>query len=140
MTDVVIDRSCGPEGCEIDWLASPRVEVDADPVAFTKFATDAGWGDGLPLVPPTESRVREFVQASGRFPDDLLGAVPPRNGRATVEKVAVNAVMAGAPPAYWDELTEPQQAALLHPSHHTSTHHTTPHLITQVYQPHLEEV
>ena len=98
MTDVVIDRSCGPEGCEIDWLASPRVEVDADPVAFTKFATDAGWGDGLPLVPPTESRVREFVQASGRFPDDLLGAVPPRNGRATVEKVAVNAVMAGAPP------------------------------------------
>ena len=30
MTEPVIDRSCGPEGCEIDWLASPRVEVDAE--------------------------------------------------------------------------------------------------------------
>ncbi len=94
----VIDRDCGPEGCEIEWLASPRVEVDADATAFTRFATDSGWGDGLPLVPPTEGLVRAFVRASGRFPDEHLGDLPPRNGRATVEKVAVNAVMAGAPP------------------------------------------
>jgi len=90
---------CGPEGCTIDWLTSERIEVDDDPVAFQKLATDAGWGDGLPLVPPTESRVREHVAASGRFPDEVLALVPPRNGRGTVEKVAVNAVMAGAPPA-----------------------------------------
>ncbi len=97
MTEGVIDRDCGPEGCEIDWLASPRVEVSADVTAFTQFATDAGWGDGLPLVPPTEALVREYVSASGRFPDEHLGDLPPRNGRCTVEKVAVNAVMAGAP-------------------------------------------
>jgi hypothetical protein len=90
---------CGPEGCEIDWLASPRVDVDDDPVAFQKFATDAGWGDGLPLIPPREALVREFVAASGRFPDELVAELPPRNGRCTVEKVAVNAVMAGAPAA-----------------------------------------
>ena len=96
---MTIDRSCGPEGCEIDWLVSRRHEVDADPVAFTKFATDAGWGDGLPLVPPTEQRVRAHVRASGRFPDAHLGDLPPRNGRASVEKLAVNAVMAGAPAA-----------------------------------------
>jgi hypothetical protein len=90
---------CGPEGCEIDWLASPRVEVDDDPVAFQKFATDAGWGDGLPLIPPREASVREFVAASGRFPDELIAELPPRNGRCTVEKIAVNAVMAGAPAA-----------------------------------------
>ncbi len=65
--------------------------------AFLKLATDAGWGDGLPLIPPTEARVRDHVAASGRFPDELLAALPPRQGRATVEKVAVNAVMAGAP-------------------------------------------
>ena len=94
---VNIDRDCGPEGCEIEWLASPRVEVDADPVAFARFATDSGWGDGLPLVPPTEERVREHVRASGRFPDEVLGVLPPRNGRASVEKLAVHAVMAGAP-------------------------------------------
>src|SRR4051795_2220255 len=86
---------CGPEGCTIDWLVSERIEVDDDPVAFQKLATDAGWGDGLPLVPPTEARVRELVAASGRFPDEVIADVPPRNGRATVEKVAVNAVMAG---------------------------------------------
>ena len=88
---------CGPEGCTIEWLASNRLEVDDDPAAFQKLATDAGWGDGLPLVPPSEDRVRRYVAASGRFPDEHLGDLPPRGGRATVEKLAINAVMAGAP-------------------------------------------
>jgi hypothetical protein len=92
------DRSCGPSGCEVAWLTSARLDVaDDDVVAFTKLATDAGWGDGLPLVPPTETRVREWCAASERFPEDLLAELPPRNGRCTVEKVAVNAVLAGAP-------------------------------------------
>jgi hypothetical protein len=89
---------CGPEGCELDWLTSARLEVDDDPVAFQKLATDAGWGDGLPLIPPTEGRVREHLVASGRFPDECLAELPPRNGRCTVEKLAVNAVMAGSAP------------------------------------------
>ena len=97
MPDSTIDRSCGPSECQIEWLASERIEVDDDPVAFTKFATDAGWGDGLPLIPPREDRVREYVAASGRFPDELIAELPPRRGRCTVEKIAVNAVMAGAP-------------------------------------------
>ncbi|MEP6624006.1 MAG: hypothetical protein ABJC79_06170 [Acidimicrobiia bacterium] len=89
---------CGPEGCTIDWLTSARLDVDDDPDAFRQLATDAGWGDGLPLIPPTEERVRRFVASSGRFPEAVLSDLPPRNGRCTVEKVAVNAVMAGAPP------------------------------------------
>jgi hypothetical protein len=92
-------RDCGPEGCEIDWLSSARLDVDPDPVEFQKLATDAGWGDGLPLVPPTEDRVRAHVAASGRFPEEHLADLPPRNGRCTVEKVGVNAVLAGAPAA-----------------------------------------
>ena len=92
------DRSCGPSGCEVTWLTSARLEVlDDEVVAFTKLATDAGWGDGLPVVPPTEERVREWCAASGRFPEELLAEIPPRNGRCTVEKLAVNAVLAGAP-------------------------------------------
>jgi len=94
---VTIERDCGPEGCELDWLVSPRLEVENDPIAFTKFATEAGWGDGLPLLPPDEGRVRDHVAASGRFPDEHLGDLPPRSGRCSVEKVAINAVMAGAP-------------------------------------------
>ena len=79
MADSAIDRSCGPSGCQIDWLTSPRVDTDVDAIAFTKFATDAGWGDGLPLVPPVEEFVREYVAASNHFPDDLLAELPPRN-------------------------------------------------------------
>ena len=98
MPDSIGDRSCGPSGCEVTWLTSARLDVaDDDVVAFTKLATDAGWGDGLPVIPPTEARVREWCAASGRFPDDLLAELPPRNGRCTVEKLAVNAVLAGAP-------------------------------------------
>jgi len=96
-SEIATRVDCGPDGCTIDWLASERIEVDDDPVAFTKLGTDAGWGDGLPLIPPTEGRVREYVAASGRFPDECLAELPPRGGRATVEKLAINAVMAGAP-------------------------------------------
>ena len=98
MTSEIASRvDCGPDGCTIDWLASERIEIDDDPVEFQKLATDAGWGDGLPLIPPTEDRVRAHMAASGRFPDELLAVLPPRNGRCTVEKLAINAVMAGAP-------------------------------------------
>ena len=97
MPETTGDRSCGPSGCEVSWLTSARLDVgDDDVVAFTKLATDAGWGDGLPVVPPTEERVREWCAASGRFPEQLLAELPPRNGRCTVEKLAVNAVLAGA--------------------------------------------
>jgi hypothetical protein len=91
-------RDCGPEGCEIDWLSSRRHEVDLDIMAFTRFAMEKGWGDGLPLVPPTEERVRDHLAASGRYPDEVIAELPPMRADCTVEKLAVNAVMAGAPP------------------------------------------
>src|SRR2546423_10367398 len=59
-----------------------------------------GVTDGLPVVPPTRARVARAIAASGRGPDELVGLVPPNYGRATVEKVAVNAVMAGCRPEY----------------------------------------
>jgi hypothetical protein len=59
-----------------------------------------GVTDGLPVVPPTLARVQAAVRASGRDGGDLIGQVAPRLGRATVEKVAINAVMAGCRPEY----------------------------------------
>jgi hypothetical protein len=56
--------------------------------------------DGLPVVPPTPERVARAVAASGRAGDELVALVPPNYGRATVEKIAVNAVMAGCRPEY----------------------------------------
>jgi hypothetical protein len=59
---------------------------------------DRGFSDGLPLVPPTPERVVEMLDATSRDAQELVGVVPPYDGQATVEKVAINAVMAGCPP------------------------------------------
>src|SRR5213594_4951472 len=59
-----------------------------------------GVSDGLPVVPPTRARVSRAVHASGRDAGELIAEVPPNYGRATVEKIAINAVMAGCRPEY----------------------------------------
>ncbi len=56
---------------------------------------DRGLTDGLPVVPPTPERVVAMLAHTARDPRELVGVVPPYGGEATVEKVAVNAVMAG---------------------------------------------
>ncbi len=95
---VVNLRDCGPQGCELDWLSSRRHEAEADDVMeFTRFAMDKGWGDGLPLIPPTEARVRAFLARNNRYADEVICSLPPVNADCTVEKIAINAVMAGAP-------------------------------------------
>ena len=61
---------------------------------------DRGVTDGLPAVPPTRERVERAIAACGRPADELVALVPPNYGRATVEKIAINAVMAGCRPEY----------------------------------------
>ena len=58
---------------------------------------ERGLTDGLPVVPPTPERVVAMLEHTCRDPQDLVGVVPPYGGEATVEKVAINAVMAGCP-------------------------------------------
>jgi hypothetical protein len=94
----LVSRDCGPEGCEVDWLASRRCEAELDVEAFTDFALEQGWGDGLPLVPPTELRVRRFLAENDRYPDEVVAELPGAI-ECTVEKIVINAVMAGAPAA-----------------------------------------
>jgi len=93
----LVSRDCGPEGCEVDWLVSPRHEADLDIEAFTAFSLEMGWGDGLPLLPPTEARVRGFLAQNDRYPDEVIAHLPPTQVECTVEKIVINAVMAGAP-------------------------------------------
>lgn len=61
---------------------------------------DRGLTDGLPVVPPTPERVVALMEGTRRHPQDVVGVVPPYGGTATVEKVAVNAVMAGCRPEH----------------------------------------
>src|SRR5208282_932625 len=62
---------------------------------------DSRWADGLPIVPPTPELVKAMLAATTRSPQEILGNAAPRQGTATVEKIAVNSVMAGAKPEYF---------------------------------------
>jgi hypothetical protein len=59
-----------------------------------------GWTDGLPVVPPTESRVLAMLKGTTRAPDEIVAVVPPDLVECTVEKVAINAVLAGCLPEH----------------------------------------
>jgi hypothetical protein len=63
-------------------------------------AFDRGWTDGLPVVPPTPARVLRMLEGTTRDPHEVVAVVPPDLVECTVEKVAVNAVMAGCRPEY----------------------------------------
>ena len=58
------------------------------------------WSDGLPIVPPTPERVAAFFAFSTDAPDRVIGVMKSSGRAATVQNVAVNAVMAGCAPAY----------------------------------------
>ena len=82
-----------------DNLQSRAVTVGDEDDVF-EFMSDAGFTDGLPVVPPTPQRVNRMLKGTFRDPMEIIAKVPPMMGEATVEKVAINAVMAGAKPDY----------------------------------------
>lgn len=78
-------------------LSSNRIcSIDADQAMEDLHAI--GCTDGLPVIVPTAARVERMVLSSGMEPDILLGELGPNMGAATIEKIAVNAVMAGCEP------------------------------------------
>ncbi|MGB3437652.1 MAG: hypothetical protein WBA97_02770 [Actinophytocola sp.] len=84
-------------------LTSAAVEA-ADEQAVRDLFTQRGWGDGLPVVPPTPERVARFVEASGVAPDAVIGTLPEQGRVLTCEKIAVNAVAAGCREEYMSVL------------------------------------
>lgn len=80
-------------------LQSEVIEVENDPEALLALSLEQKWGDGAPLIPPTDARVEAMLAGTPRLSTDIvLDEVPPRHGMATVELVAINAVMAGCQP------------------------------------------
>ncbi len=80
-------------------LAARRVRMPADLDPF-EFLDQQGLTDGLPVVPPMEERVARMLAGTSRQPAEVVADVPPNLAPATVEKVAINAVMAGCKPEY----------------------------------------
>lgn len=94
---------------------------------------EKGVTDGLPVIPPTRERVKRMLDGTRRRPEELLGELPPNYGRLTVEKVAINAVMAGCRPEYLPVVIAAAECACdpvfnLH-GVATSTHFSAPLLI-----------
>ena len=71
-----------------------------------------GWSDGLPVVPPTPVRVLRMLKGTARDPQEPVGRIPPNNAPCTVEKIAINAVMAGCKPEYLPVVLATVEAAL----------------------------
>jgi len=71
-----------------------------DPLDDIEEWFERGVTDGLPVVPPTRERVTRMLSATARAAGELVGEMPPNYGRVTVEKAAINAVMAGCRPEY----------------------------------------
>jgi hypothetical protein len=92
-------------------LRARRIEIGAEEDE-QEAMFERGWSDGLPLVPPTEERVLRMLDGTRRAPDEVLGLVPPALVPASVEKVAINAVMAGCKPEYLPVVLAAVEAAL----------------------------
>ncbi|MCH7593140.1 MAG: hypothetical protein IIB27_01355 [Chloroflexi bacterium] len=95
-------------------FTSDAIEV-SDALEAMDLYAERGWTDGLPIVPPTERLVAEFVGALGGTPDAVLGVEPTKGAVVTAEKAAINAVMAGCRPEHMpvvaaavDAMTSPE--------------------------------
>ncbi len=92
-------------------LQSRRIELgDAEDEIEALF--DRGWSDGLPVVPPTEARVLRMLNGTTRDPQEVVGKMPSDLEDCTIEKIAINAVMAGCKPEYLPVVIAAVEAAL----------------------------
>lgn len=76
-------------------LAGSLLDLPDDLEHFQREILARGLGDGLPVIPPTPTRVAAMLDGLGRAPDEVLAELPPARGLASVQVVAANAVMAG---------------------------------------------
>lgn len=102
---------CGSLSVDPDRVAALEFEFGGSPFRSRRveFAAaedeveamyDRGWSDGLPIVAPTEARVARMLTGTTRDAQDVVAVIPPNLAEATVEQVAINAVMAGCRPEY----------------------------------------
>ena len=96
---------------DMDKLRSREVPI-APGEDETEACFDRGWSDGLPVVSPTPERVMRMLTGTHREPDEVVGVVPPDLIPCTIEKIAINAVLAGCKPEYLPVVITAVEAAL----------------------------
>ena len=89
-----------------------RVQVEGSVRDINDYYYEQGWTDGLPIIPPTEDLVLEMVEDCSLSAGHSFGQMAPLNGSVTVEKVAINSVMAGCQPDYFPVVLAAVKAVL----------------------------
>ena len=100
----------GPFGHHYGPAMASTFEVDA--AAAIEHCFEAGWTDGLPVVPPTPELVEAMIAAAGLTAGEVLGEISERSRELTVEKAAISAVMAGCRPEYFPVVVTALRAML----------------------------
>jgi hypothetical protein len=108
MTRPLTPEEKSPKAREVEKPA--RISFKGNLGEVDQFFYQRGWTDGLPIIPPTEKAVAEMLSGTDLAPDYLVAEIVPRNGKATVERIAINAVMAGCLPTYLPVLIAGVQA------------------------------
>ncbi len=88
------------------------IEVPEDLDELNRFFQERRWSDGLPVVPPTRERIARMLCHTHRAPAEVVASIAPAFGEATVERIAVNAVLAGCYPEYLPVLIAAVEAAV----------------------------
>ena len=108
-------------------LRSEILELSDSPEAVHQAFCERQWCDGLPIVPPTLERVEAMLLAVAGDPEESLGALPSLWREATLEKLAVNAVMAGCLPEHFPVVVAAVEA-MLDPADRKSTRLNSSHI------------
>jgi len=108
LTEPLTAEEKSPKPKEVEKL--PRTVFKGNLGEINRFFYKRGWADGLPIIPPTEEAVKEMLTGTDLPADHVVTKIVPRLGKATVEKIAINAVMAGALPTYMPLLIAGVQA------------------------------
>lgn len=98
------DRLCAVQESDLEVYVDPDIEKVSYDFYMRKLT------DGFPIVPPTRERLLKFLKYTDRQPYDVIATLAPRRGNATVEKIAINSVMAGCIPAFMPVVQHAVQA------------------------------
>ncbi len=89
-----------PEESASNQEGSASIDLSGSFEEIQSIFLDSGWTDGLPIIPPTQKAVAEFLKFTDLKPDHVIGEIPPAQRSVTVRHVAVNGVMSGCPPEF----------------------------------------
>lgn len=111
-----IEVACSDDICRYEPIPLGRSLTIEDSLAGLEEVNRrfyaAGWTDGLPIAIPTEQKVRAALEFLECNPDSVLGEIPPKRAPATIEKIVINALMAGCKPEYLPVVLTAIQAML----------------------------